>query len=219
MGFILSRKSCLVWLIWIEFKIQSRETYQNVLSPLTGNLISASISGKQTRREQCCHGFSHHISWYIDHFFWFGFQQEGPSCSNTCRDRMGHPGCPTPGSCDAETVEAKCRSAWAAKLALRLPRVYLFFQIVVLFLQREPVPRLSVWRASATRLQASANPCAESVLNAAPGMRPRLLRLRGAEQGGSGPNPGHVLPLVGFRWPDFKCIYRAPQHCSEVTVL
>lgn len=135
MGFIFTRKSCLVWLIWIEFKFQSRETYQNVISPLRCHLISASISEKQTHREQCCQGFSCHINWYIYHFSGlvsngrFLPRQEESSCSNTCRDRTGHPVCPTPGYCDAETVAAKCRSAWAAKLALRLLRVYLFFQI------------------------------------------------------------------------------------------
>lgn len=191
MGFILTRKSCLLWLIWIEFKFQSRETYQNVISPLRCTLISASISEKQTRSEQCCHGFSYHINWCIYHFSgsvssWRFLPRREDS--NTCRDRMGHSVCPTPASCAAETVEAKRRSAWAAKLALRLLRVYLFFQIQMWpwwccfynenwfqdFQSEEPKP-----------LACTSVPIPVLTLrNSAPGTRPGLLCLRGAEQKG-----------------------------------
>lgn len=68
-------------------------------------------------------------------FFWFGFQWEAssmagrPLLSQLLQRQDGAPVYATPGHRDADTVEAKCRSAWAAKLALRLLRVYLFFQI------------------------------------------------------------------------------------------
>lgn len=85
--------------------------------------------------EQCCHGFSYHISCIFIIFlgrFPAGGSfhcKEERSSSSTCRDRPGRPVRPTSGYRGAATAEAKGRSAGAAKLALRLLKVYLFFQI------------------------------------------------------------------------------------------
>lgn len=40
-----------------------------------------------------------------------------------------------------------------------------------------------------------------------------------AEQGGSGPDAGCALPLLGFCCPDFKRTHRASQHFSAVKLL